>query len=88
MRIPMNTISPLTLFWRVIYVLALFSVFIAGILARNQDSKKGPRKNQSEAANQKPLWIQPSTTTGRTPDRSNRPSRWMPIHGIINQLKS
>jgi len=44
MRMPMNTISPLTLFWRVIYVLALFSVFIAGILARNQDSKKAPAR--------------------------------------------
>jgi hypothetical protein len=44
MRMPMNTISPLTLFWRVIYVLALFSVFIGGILARNQDSKKAPAK--------------------------------------------
>jgi len=44
MRMLMNTISPLTLFWRVIYVLALFSVFIAGILARNQESKKAPAK--------------------------------------------
>jgi hypothetical protein len=37
----------------------------AGILARNQDSKKAPAKKQSEAARQKPLWIQPSTTIGR-----------------------
>jgi hypothetical protein len=44
MRMPMNTISPLTLFWRVIYVLALFSVFIAGIQARNQDSSRPPQK--------------------------------------------
>ena len=48
MRMLMNTISPLTLFWRVIYVLALFSVFIGGILARNQDSKKGPRKETNQ----------------------------------------
>jgi hypothetical protein len=45
MRIPMNTISPLTLFWCIIYVLALFSVFIAGILAGSRDSKKAPAKN-------------------------------------------
>ena len=57
MRILINLISPLTLFWRVIYVLALFSVFIAGILAGSRDSKKAPAKKQSEAANQKPLWI-------------------------------
>jgi len=38
MRILTNLISPLT----------LFSVFIGGILAGNQDSKKGSRKNQSE----------------------------------------
>ncbi len=44
MRMSTNTISPLTLFWRVIYVLALFSVFIAGILARNQDSSRPPQK--------------------------------------------
>jgi hypothetical protein len=49
MRMPMNTISPLTLFWRVIYVLALFSVFIAGILARNQDSKKAPAKTNQKS---------------------------------------
>ena len=48
MHIPMNTISPLTLFWRIIYVLALFSVFIAGILACDQDSSRPPQKNNQK----------------------------------------
>jgi hypothetical protein len=43
MRIPMNTISPLTLFWYAIYVLALFSVFIAGILVCAQDASRPPQ---------------------------------------------
>ena len=44
MRMPMNTISPLTLFWCIIYVLAFFSVSIAGILACSRDAKKSPAK--------------------------------------------
>jgi hypothetical protein len=51
MRMPMNTISPLTLFWCVIYVLALFSVFIGGILAGNQDSSRPPQKNNQKQPN-------------------------------------
>ena len=48
MRIPMNTFNPLTLFWCVIYALALFSVFIARIVARNQDLSTVAAKNKSE----------------------------------------
>jgi hypothetical protein len=44
MRMPMNTISLLTLFWCIIYVLAFFSVSIAGILAAGRNSKKAPAK--------------------------------------------
>ncbi|HTY88892.1 MAG TPA: hypothetical protein VMB80_15610 [Candidatus Acidoferrum sp.] len=34
MRIPINIISPLILFWSMIYVLALLSIYTAGLVAR------------------------------------------------------
>ena len=49
MRILMNTISPLALFWCVIYALAVSLIFIAEILVCAQDSKRALAKNQSEA---------------------------------------
>lgn len=62
MRTPMNNISPLILYWSIIYVLALLSLYtyVAGILVGNRNSTKTPA-NKSDAASQKPLWIQPST---------------------------
>jgi hypothetical protein len=48
MRILMNLISPLTLFWCVIYTLAVSLIFIAEILVCARDSKRAPARNQSE----------------------------------------
>jgi hypothetical protein len=63
MRIPPESlINPMSLFWYLVYAAALFLIFVTGILAGSRDPKKAPAKKQSEAANQKPLWIQPSTT--------------------------
>lgn len=45
MRIPDNPINPTSLFWYLVYTLALFLIFITGILAGNQDLKKAPAKN-------------------------------------------
>jgi hypothetical protein len=39
MRIPENPSSAMALFWYLVYALALFSVVVARILARNQDSR-------------------------------------------------
>jgi hypothetical protein len=40
MRIPENPISTMALLWYLVYALALFSVAVAGILSRHQDSKE------------------------------------------------
>ena len=49
MRIPTNTFSPLMLFWWGVYLLALFSVLIAGVLVGRQDPAPSPaRANQKE----------------------------------------
>lgn len=55
----MNTISPLILYWSMLYVLALLSLYtyIAGFLARSRDAGRSPAKS-----NQKHPWIQPGTT--------------------------
>ncbi len=47
MRTPMNTISPLILYWSIIYVLALLSIYtyVAGILGGNRNSTRTPAKN-------------------------------------------
>lgn len=58
MRILMNTISPLALFWCVIYALAVALIFVAEILVCAQDSKRSPAKIQSEKHNPNPEWIQ------------------------------
>jgi hypothetical protein len=46
MQTPTNTISPLMLFWSMIYVLALLSIYtcIAGFLARSRETAKSPAK--------------------------------------------
>jgi len=46
MRIPMNNISPLMLFWCMVYVLALLSIYTAGILVLIQGAKRSPARNQ------------------------------------------
>jgi len=51
MRIPENPINPMSLFWYLVYAMALFLIFVTGILAARQDSKKAPAKNQSEKQN-------------------------------------
>jgi hypothetical protein len=50
MRTPINTISPLILYWSILYVLALLSLYtyIAGFLARSRDAVRSPANNQSE----------------------------------------
>jgi len=46
MRIPQeNPINPMALFWCLVYALALILIFVTGILAARQDSKKAPAKN-------------------------------------------
>jgi len=45
MRIPETPINPMSLFWYLVYALALFLIFVTGILAGNRDSKKAPAKN-------------------------------------------
>jgi len=47
MRTPINTISPLILYWSMLYVLALLSLYtyIAGILARSRDAARSPAKS-------------------------------------------
>ena len=46
MRTPINTISPLILYWSIIYVLALLSIYtyVAGILVGNRNSVRTPAK--------------------------------------------
>ena len=46
MRIPPeNPINPMSLFWYLVYALALFLIFVTGMLAGSRDSKKAPAKN-------------------------------------------
>jgi hypothetical protein len=47
MRTPINTISPLILYWSMAYVLALLSLYtcIAGFLARSRDAGRTPAKS-------------------------------------------
>jgi hypothetical protein len=46
MRIPPeNLINPMSLFWYLIYVLALSLIFVTGVLAGNRDSKQAPAKS-------------------------------------------
>jgi hypothetical protein len=46
MRIPPeNPINPMALFWYLVYTLALFLIFVTGILAGSRDSEKAPAKN-------------------------------------------
>jgi hypothetical protein len=46
MRTPIHTISPLILYWSMLYVLALLSLYtyIAGFLARNREAARTPAK--------------------------------------------
>ncbi len=48
MRLPMNTVSPLMLCWCAVYVLALFSVFVAGILARSRPARSPAKPVRSK----------------------------------------
>lgn len=43
MRLSSDTISPMTLFWYLVYALALFLIFVAGIW-RVTGIQAGPRK--------------------------------------------
>jgi hypothetical protein len=46
MRIPPESpINPMSLFWYLVYALALFLIFVTGMLAGSRDSKKAPAKN-------------------------------------------
>jgi hypothetical protein len=46
MRIPPESpINPMSLFWYLVYALALFLIFVTGILAGSRDPKKAPAKN-------------------------------------------
>jgi hypothetical protein len=46
MRIPQaNPINPMSLFWYLVYALAIILIFVTGILADGQDAKKAPAKN-------------------------------------------
>jgi hypothetical protein len=46
MRIPPESlINPMSLFWYVVYALALFLIFVTGILAGSRDPKKAPAKS-------------------------------------------
>ena len=45
MRTPDSPINTMVVFWYLVYALALFSVFVARILSRNQGAKKAPAKN-------------------------------------------
>jgi hypothetical protein len=46
MRIPPESpINPLSLFWYLVYAMALFLIFVTGILACSRDPKKAPAKN-------------------------------------------
>ncbi len=42
MRTPDSPINTMVVFWYLVYALALFSVFVARLLARNQDARKAP----------------------------------------------
>jgi hypothetical protein len=44
MRIPENPINTMALFWYLVYAVALFLIFVTGILACDRDSKKAPAK--------------------------------------------
>jgi hypothetical protein len=48
MRTPDSPINTMVVFWYLVYALALFSVFVGRILARNQDARKAQaaRNNQ------------------------------------------
>jgi len=45
MRVPIQSLSPLAIFWCAIYVLALFSIYAAGVLASNSEAKQSPAKS-------------------------------------------
>jgi hypothetical protein len=45
MRIPDNPINPMAPFWYLVYALALFLIFVAGILEWVAGIQKSPRKN-------------------------------------------
>jgi hypothetical protein len=45
MRISSNTISPMTLFWYLVYALALFLIFVAGIWRVARIQAGPPQKN-------------------------------------------
>jgi hypothetical protein len=45
MRIPENPINPMSLFWYLVYALALFLILVTGILAGSQDPQKASAKN-------------------------------------------
>jgi hypothetical protein len=65
MQTPTNTISPLMLFWSMIYVLALLSIYtcIASFLARSRDVSKVPRKtNQKQPRVRNLMQIQAQPT--------------------------
>jgi len=48
MRTPINMISPLILFWSMIYVLALLSIYTAGMLACLPGVKRFVAKRRTE----------------------------------------
>ncbi len=46
MRIPPeNPINPMSLFWYLVYALALSLIFVIGVLAGSRDSNKAPAKS-------------------------------------------
>jgi len=45
MRITETPINPMSLFWCLVYALALFLILVTGILAGSPDSKKASAKN-------------------------------------------
>jgi len=47
MRIPTNPIHPMAVFWCLVYALALFFVFVAGILAWSREWKPTPAKGSA-----------------------------------------